>query len=252
MEPIIENSLIRYPILSGYPGLVHFTTTQQTFTDPAPRLTGEDLEKAERNQAQLAKVTCIDVNRFVFPRQTHSDNIQIIDSSEQRYIADTDALIIRQKGICICIQTADCVPILIFDHVKNVIAVVHAGWRGTVNRIVQKTIGTMENELGCNPAGMVAAIGPSISPGVYEVGEDVYSQVIGKLPECEKILENKGNGKMLLNLWEANRLLLLDVGINPEKISVAGLCTYSLPELFFSARYSGQSCGRIVSAMMLT
>lgn len=250
MEPVFENSLINYPILSGYPGLVHFTTTRQTFSDPTPRLTGEDLEKAERNQAQLSAVSGIEPRRFVFPRQTHSDHIRIIHSTDKKYIADTDALITRQRGICICIQTADCVPILLFDPEKKAIAVVHAGWRGMVNRIALKTVETMEQELGCNPAGMVAAIGPSISPGVYEVGEDVYSQVI-EMEDSEKFLTKTSHKKMLFNLWEGNKRLLTRAGIPDSNIEVAELCSYNSNGLFFSVRYSGNETGRMVTGMML-
>jgi len=119
-----------------------------------------------------------DSTKFVFPRQTHSDHVAIVDSANQaESIADTDAVITNEPGLFVCVQTADCVPILLYDPQKKVVAAIHAGWKGTVSKIAQKAICKMTEQYGSNPADIVAGIGPSIHMHAYEVGPEVVDQV---------------------------------------------------------------------------
>lgn len=244
-------TLTRYNLLSRFKNLAHFTTTRQTFTDPSPRFTGIIGERITENLAQLSQATGIECFRFVFPRQVHSDFVRVVDSQVGNNLAGTDALVSDKRGICLCVQTADCVPVFIYSPDKKAIAIVHAGWKGTVGLIVQKTVRLLEEAFFCDPSGMIAVIGPSIGPEVYEVGEEVIGQVIQNIPAPEEVLKITPGGKALLNLWKANQILLVDAGLSPGNIEISGLCTYSSPGRYFSARFDGRQTGRMVSGIMI-
>ena len=166
-EIATENSFLTSELLKGE-NVFHFFSTKTGWNGNA-RFTGDHPDIYSSHRKQLAHFFNMDEECFVFPRQVHGDKIELVSQVPETVdIAETDALITNKKGICICVQTADCVPILIYDPVKNVSAAVHAGWRGTVKKIVSKTIRQMNQQFGCNPSDLIAVIGPSISPGVYE------------------------------------------------------------------------------------
>jgi hypothetical protein len=160
-------------------------------------------------------------------------------------------LITNQPGICLCVQTADCVPVLLFDPKEKVISVVHAGWRGTVKRIAEEAVQKMISKYGSSAENILALIGPSIGPEVYEVGDEVVRQVHRNIPGAEKTLMKGKNEKFHFNLWKANRNILLDSGLMPENIQIAGECSFSENEKYFSARRDGAETGRIVSGIMM-
>lgn len=187
-----------------------------------------------------------------FPRQTHSNHVEIIRKpANELAIPDTDALITNQPGICICVQTADCVPILLHDPVKNVVAAIHAGWRGTVEKIVCKTLKIMQTEFDSNPVDVWAGIGPSISQQYYEVGEDVIYRVNKQFEDALKLLKPSENKRAYFDLWKANQHLLVQSGVSYNQIDILGLCTYFEESSFFSARRDGADTGRMVSGIML-
>ena len=153
------------------------------------------------------------------------------------------------KDFCLCVSTADCVPVLLYDKEKQVIAAVHAGWRGTVGRIVEKTIEVMRIQYGTEGKDLVACIGPSISLESFEVGDEVYAAFEEAGFDMARIARRYE--KWHLDLWEANRMQLLANGVLPEHIEVAGICTFQCYEDFFSARRLGIKSGRILSGIML-
>jgi hypothetical protein len=155
------------------------------------------------------------------------------------------------KGICICVQTADCVPILMFDTEKRVIAAVHAGWRGTVKMIAAAAVQKMSNKFSSDPAHIIAAIGPSISHAIYEVGSEVTEAVLQSIPNAEKAIHLKSTGKNHVDLWEANRQVLIYAGLRTENIEILGECSFSENGKYFSARKEGANTGRMVSGIML-
>ena len=187
---------------------------------------------------------------FVIPRQTHTTNVRVItDVPSPEELQDVDAVVTHLKDFCLCVSTADCVPVLIYDKVREVIAAVHAGWRGTVGRIVEKTIETMKSHYGSEGKDIVVCIGPSISLESFEVGDEVYDTFAEAGFDMNRIA--KRYKKWHLDLWEANRLQLLNQGVLLENIEVAGICTYQQHEDFFSARRLGIQSGRILSGIML-
>lgn len=248
--PDIQN-FITYSVFSGYKNLVAFTSTKQSLPTEKTRFTGDSPEIYALNRELLAQKLGIDASQLVFPRQTHTSCVVEIDEIPASELKDTDALVTNKPGICICVQTADCVPVLLFDPEKRVIAAVHAGWRGTVKKIAAETVQKMVSLYNCDPAKIVAAIGPSISPAVYEVGSEVIEAVQQSIPNSEKVVHKKTNGKHHVDLWAANREVLVESGLKPENIEIAEECSFSDNDRFFSARKEGADTGRMVSGMIL-
>lgn len=246
-----KHHFVRYPIFESHQNIVAFTSTKQSFLTEKTRFTGDSPEIYTLNRKQLAEKLGIEVQQLVFPRQTHTDCVAEIDGIPDCEITETDALVTNQKGICICVQTADCVPILLFDSEKKVIAAVHAGWRGTVKKIAAVAVQKMVAKFGSDPANIIAAIGPSISPAIYEVGGEVTEAVLHSIPNAEKAIHQKPTGKNHIDLWEANRQVLLHAGLHDENIEILGECSFSENDKYFSARKEGAETGRMVSGIML-
>lgn len=243
--------LIYYKAFSGYENVIAFTSTRQTFDTNNPRFTGDSPEIYSQNRIRLAEKLMIKPEQLVFPRQTHTNCIAEINEIPQSEIKDTDALVTNKTGICLCVQTADCVPILLFDPVNSVIAAIHAGWRGTVKKIAETAVRKMVVQYNSLSENIIAAIGPSISPEIYEVGDEVVAAVRKSIPNAEMLIHKKSSGKFHVNLWEANRQVLLSNGLSEKNIEILGECSYIQNSKYFSARKDGTETGRMVSGIML-
>lgn len=192
--------------------------------------------------------------------QVHSDQVYIASIKDRgkgaleqdTAIKETDALITREPGVALIAFYADCVPIMFLDSVRKVIAIAHAGWKGTVLKIGKKTVERMVKEFNCQPKNIIAAICPSIGPCHYEVDVPVINKFQENFNEWEKFLQlNKTGETALLNLWEANRLTLLEAGVLKNNITVAEVCTYCHSELLYSYRYDKGKTGRLAGIIML-
>lgn len=221
---------------------------------------GDLAENVETNRHAVASCLSIDDADLVIPTQTHSCNIAVVDSfllskdavDRRKLLTGVDALVTKEKRICIGINTADCLPILIFSPDKEVVAAVHAGWKGTLGRIAQKTVRLMEMKYSCCPNRMKVYIGPSISMNAYEVGKDLcdlFSK--SKFDLGKYTLSNTFTQKKHLNLWKINADTLVEAGISPNNLEISGICTWSNSDLFFSARKIGVESGRILSGIMI-
>lgn len=169
----------------------------------------------------------------------------------------TDALITNIKGLAIGVRTADCIPILLYDPVKNVVAAIHAGWKGTLRRIVNSAISQMILEYGSIPINMKAAIGPGISLDSFQVGEEIpmaFKTLGFPIERIYRWMGGKVEGNPAtghhIDLKEANRWMLENSGIRPENIQDCGIDTFK-EDAFFSARRDGNECGRIITAIKL-
>ena len=240
------SDLIRYSIFQPHTNICAFTTTKSTL--PVERVRYSNMPE---NKAKLAEVLALKTNQMVFPDQTHSSCVAAIQEVPDAVILETDALITNQSGLCLCVQTADCVPVLLFDPVAKVIAAIHAGWRGTVGGIVANAVGKMTTNYGALPENIVAAIGPSISPEIYEVGDEVVAAARKSIPNVETTLHKNGKGNYHFNLWEANRQMLLKSGVVQQNIQILGACSFSEAEKYYSARREGADTGRMVSGIMI-
>lgn len=191
--------------------------------------------------------------------QVHGTRVAVVDrpGMTRDDLDGYDALVTNLRGIAIGVRTADCVPILLFDPDKAVIAAVHSGWKGTVQRIVQKAIYTMKSQFGTEGKDLKAIIGPSIGPDSFQVGEDVVKYFKEQGFPLDKIWffnEGKGDSPMYhghhIDLIKANTWLLEQAGVATENIQACGIDTYT-DESFFSARREGVECGRIINAIKL-
>ena len=216
----------------------------------------------ERAVSQARSTLCgelgIAVERLILPHQTHGCDVLCIDEQfmllPNEELAELlyakDAVVTDVRNLCIGVSTADCVPVLLYDAVKGVVAAVHAGWRGTVACIVEKCIAAMRERYGVSPTDVRAVIGPSISLDAFEVGDEVYNVFAAAAFPMERIARRMGC-KWHIDLWEANRLQLLACGVREESIEVSGVCTYTHCDEFFSARRLGIKSGRIFSGIMI-
>lgn len=247
-------SIFKFESFKKYKNIAHFVTTKEGWTEGSkPRFTG-DLETDYSGFRKELALSCQwDVDRYIFARQTHSDHIAVVSSGNlATTIADTDALITNVPGLFVCIQTADCVPVLLFDPQQRVVAAIHAGWRGTVSKIAKKTIEQMTATFGCDPANIIAGIGPSIHLHAYEVGWEVVEAVEANFMNSAALIKPSLNeGKAFFDLWEANQSVLIEAGILEENIDVMGLCSFEQTDLFYSARREGIETGRMVSGIRL-
>jgi hypothetical protein len=149
-----------------------------------------------------------------------------LQTEEGRATLEGDGLITDVPGLLLGVGTADCVPVLVVDVAKRVVAAFHAGWRGTVARIVARGIATMQEEYGSRALDLVAAIGPSIGPCCYTVGEEVWSEFEKQFKYSRELfIHPTDSGEIRLNLWEANRRQLLDAGVAEASIATMGECT---------------------------
>jgi polyphenol oxidase len=199
-------------------------------------------------------------------RSYHIDQHELIWTTKPRRKAD--ALITRHCGVALAMSSADCVPLMFYDPVERVIAIVHAGWRGTARGIAAITIHAMGEQFGCNPKNIRAGIGPSIGPCCYEVSEEVRCYFMGqqefdsgptdanyhKLIRESAVFNVKriqGHDSLRLDLWESNRNQLLMAGVLPDHIESSEICTSCKKELFFSHRGEQGKAGRFPSILAL-
>ncbi len=191
--------------------------------------------------------------------QVHGSRVAIVDRPDIRRedLEGYDALITNLPGVAIGVRTADCVPILLSDPEKRVIAAIHSGWKGTVQMISRKVIGILEDKYGTKPSDLQAAIGPCIGPDSFQVGEEVaavFKDAGFPMDRIWQFMGPKGKKPMEgghhINLPEACRWTLLEAGVPEESILVSGIDTYIAPS-FYSARREGIECGRNINAIML-
>ena len=188
----------------------------------------------------ISRAASIDNQKIYLPTQKHTDKVLVLDSDLSPRIAD--AVITSNKGILLGIQVADCVPVLLYDVKRNVIGVVHAGWRGTAASILKKTIETMRERFSSFPIDIKIAIGPSIRWCCYHVGYDVLESV-EKATGIGEYHINRG-GAYCLDLASANKYQAVSAGVPKENIWVSDECTYCHPDKFYSYRFAKGTTGR--------
>jgi YfiH family protein len=223
------------------------------------------LENRRRFQTALGSTDLT----LVALKQFHSDVVHVFETAPAEP-SRADASVTDQPGLLLGVQTADCVPILLVDPRKRVVAAVHAGWRGTLQRIVAKAIGKMQMEFATKPADLLAALGPAIGGCCYEVGTEVSSAFLAQFPNAAEWFDELRTGdepnplqwlsmmppghqplpkSVHLDLRKANRAHLLAAGLSAKNIFVSDLCTACRPDLLFSYRKEGAATGRLLSVI---
>jgi YfiH family protein len=199
--------------------------------------TGKNPGADVREIARLLKIRGEDI---FMPIQKHTDKVLVLESSREPKIAD--AVVTSVRGVLLGVQVADCVPILIYDKGRDVAGAVHAGWRGTAEAILKKTIATMAERFNCRADDVLVAVGPSIRGCCYEVGYEVVHKV--SLASGEGEYYRKKGEKYYLDLAAANRLQALSWGVREENIWTSPDCTFSNPEKYCSYRFTKGHTGR--------
>jgi YfiH family protein len=276
--------LMRSAKLGDLPWLVHGFSTRlggvsRAYGGKALNLgfTPQDSRRSvERNRELFLKELGVANGRKPWPllslRQIHSDLIHRIDSPPQETLAG-DGIITDTPGLVVAVQAADCFPIILVDRKKRVVGVFHAGWRGTIKRIAEKGVGEMRKHFGCEPKHITAVIGPGVQSCCYDVGQELRSKfqaqfsyadsLFREVKESDPVREKypllflsaraPGHSdlptKLFLDLREANRRQLIDVGVPAKNIDSNSLCTACHAELLFSYRAEKGVTGRMMAAV---
>ena len=226
---------------------------------------GDDSAAISYNRAALCAKLGIDDVHLVLPHQVHGTKCLNVDaallcstpSRRQQRLEGYDALMTNLKGVCIGVSTADCIPVLIHDPQRHAVAAIHAGWRGTVARIVEKSLRAMKANYGTEASEAVAIIGPGISLRNFEVGQEVYDAFAAAGFEMQDIAQrfpckaDPGKEKWHIDLPLCNKLQLTRSGVMEQNIVCSGICTYDNADDFFSARRLGIDSGRIYTGIMI-
>lgn len=192
--------------------------------------------------------------RVMSVKQVHGNVVRVLKrgevtagSSHER--PDGDAIVSNEPGLILSVMVADCVPILLADRKSGAAAAVHAGWRGTCAGVAPAAIDRLTREFGAKPGDVIAAIGPSIGPDDYEVGESLVESFrsAGHTPENIARWFIRRSSKLHLDLWSANRDQLVAAGVSPDRIFTCGLSTRAHPEMFDSFRAEGAQAGRMAA-----
>ena len=252
---------LSYPAFEQFQDIVHAFSTrlggvsQGIYSSMNLSFTRGDEEAAVyENYRRLAAAVGFAAEDIVTSDQTHTANVRVVTEEDRgngitkpRPYTDVDGMITNVPGLVLATFYADCVPLYFIDPVRHAIGLSHSGWRGTVAKIGRVTVDKMREMYGTDPQDLYTAIGPSICQDCYEVSEDVILEFQNSFEKkyWDFLSYRKENGKYQLNLWEANRLIMLEAGVKEEHISMPGICTCCNPEFLFSHRASHGKRGNL-------
>ncbi len=270
------------PVLTYYnmsPSVVAFSTTRHGGVSEGNYASfningycGDTPEHTAANRSLLADELGVAADHIIMPHQTHGVETRIIsheflalpEGVRKMLLEGVDAVLTDVSRLCVGVSTADCIPVLLYDEEHHAVAAIHAGWRGTLARIVHKTVLEMRMAYQTDPAKLKAVVGPGISMKNFEVGDEVYDafeqaafdmntiaqQEIKRNPgaaDPSKLFEKKWH----INLPLANKQLLLHNGVKEENITMSDTCTFDNTNDYFSARRLGIDSGRIYTGILI-
>ena len=258
--PFNEVDGLRYFTFDSLSGeaLVHAVFTRQGGVSPAPwnelnvgGTVGDDRERVRENRQRSFQALRRDPHSLHDVWQVHSADVVVAAAPQDASPPErkADAIITNNPAVTLFMRFADCVPILLFDPAHRAVGIVHAGWLGTVRRVTTAAVEALQQNFGSRPDELLAAIGPSIGPDHYEVGQEVIDRVretFGK--QAEALLPGK-LGHTYFDLWAANRVLLEQAGVT--RVELAGLCTACHPEDWYSHRAQQGKTGRFGAMIAL-
>ena len=219
---------------------------------------GDDAESVRDNRQRFAHSLLLNAKDIVSPKQVHGTRVMRVGKEHmglgaknyESAIDDTDALITNEPNVPLLLCFADCTPIIFVDPENKAVGIAHAGWKGTAGRIAAKTVEAMTESFGSVPDKILAGIGPSISKKVYEIGDDVANVFQDNFSYHDKFL-TKIDNKYHLDLWEANRKILVEAGVRAYNIEIAGACTFEENAWYYSYRKENGNTGRIGAIVAL-
>ena len=205
---------------------------------------GDDTQSVKHNLERLLKEIGHQEKQLAQVKQVHSSTVRIVNEANRpgEEFIEADAMVTNKPGILLLMRFADCVPILLFDPRLKVIGILHAGWQGTLKKISSSAIKKMINVYHSEPSDIIAAIGPSIGPDHYEVGDDVAQEVKTVFGSQTKNILNNRDGKIFFDLWNANIILIKESGVTLTEVS--GICTACNVDDWFSHRQERGRTGR--------
>ncbi|MGI6074221.1 MAG: peptidoglycan editing factor PgeF [Fermentimonas sp.] len=263
------SNLLQFNIFDGFNNIQHFSTTRDggvskgeyssfnmgNFSDDSPI-------NIHENRTRLATMFFMNLDRFIIPHQTHGTTVLKIDEDFLKLdthdavnkLYGVDGVITNIPKLFLCVTTADCVPVIMYDTKNEAIAAVHSGWKGTSGNIVKKAVNMMKDEYGTFPQNLLVGIGPAISMNNYEVGNEVieiFDQNGFDIKDERLFVKNEKSSKYHIDLKEVVRQELLSMGVHEANIEKSDLCTYDNEELFFSARRQSIHSGRMLTGIMI-
>ncbi len=221
---------------------------------------GDEESAVMENYRRISRAMGFPLESIVTSDQTHTVNLRVVGKKDcgsgilrPREFFNVDGMLTDEPGVTLATFYADCVPLYFVDPVHRAIALSHSGWRGTVRRMGQVTVERMAREYGTRPEDLAAVIGPSICRECYEVGPEVVEAFRDEFPAAlhNRLFYRKPDGKYQLDLWEANRQVLLAAGLREENIGMPGICTCCNPDFLFSHRASRGKRGNLGAFLML-
>ncbi len=220
---------------------------------------GDNPDNVTENYKIFCKAAGFDYDTLVSSNQDHNINVRCVTKADcgigiyrEHDMSSVDALVTNEPGVTLVTHYADCTPLLFADPEKKVIALAHAGWRGTIEKISEATVDVMTEKYGCDPSDIVAVVGPAIGSCCYEVDTPVFER-FGSLTELKPAYFTKslGHGKYIVDLKETNRRMLLEAGLMSINITISDVCTKCNSGLLFSHRASGGKRGGLVAMMCI-
>lgn len=223
---------------------------------------GDDANHVDASRHGLCQLLGITDSHLILPHQTHGTEVIQIDnaflqlpaSEQQQQLYAKDCILTRERGVCIGVSTADCVPVLLYDASTQCVCAIHAGWRGVVGNAVGAAFRQLRQHADFDASQVRAVVGPSISQAAFEVGDEVveaFSQAGFSIAQIARRMPSADGTRYHIDLWAAVSQQLLREGVSLDAIQVSGICTYAEVSTFFSARRLGIRSGRIFSGILM-
>ena len=217
---------------------------------------------SEKSYKEILNELGLEYKNIVNTNQQHTDNIQTItkkineNEPDFNMYKDTDGLITNKKNIILSSINADCILIVFYDPIKKVIANVHSGWRGTLQRISTKAVEKMKKEFNCNPKDIICCMSPSIRQCHFEVDKDVFDKFENEFKDLEKFKDtytyNEEKQKWYMDTIKINRIILKNEGLKEENIIDSGICSYCNKDIIHSYRATKEKTGRCTFLISMT
>lgn len=241
----------QFESLAGQADLTHGLFTRLGGVSAAPWTSlnlggtvGDDPEAVNENLQRAYHALDLDPQRACTVWQVHSADTVLVHgrAANRRWLARADGMITDRRGVPLTMRFADCTPIVLYDPDHHAIGLAHAGWRGTVQNMAGRIVQAMQAAFGTQPEALVAGIGPAIGPERYQVGPEVVEATVQAFGVTDELVRRDADGSATLDLWAANRVALERAGV--RQIEVAGICTASRTDEFFSHRAEHGRTGR--------
>lgn len=239
---------IQFRKLLEFPNVKHCYTLRKNGINI--QVKGGDKVELIESYKKVAEALNFDYKNIVKPHQTHTDRVEVVSNVEEEF-NETDGLITNKKDIFLCTTSADCTSLLFYDDNRKVVADVHSGWKGTLQKIGKKAVEKMIKEFGCNPKDIICCIGPCIKKCHFEVDEDVMSKFQNEFEYTGRITEIIAKGRKVeekqkynIDTTLINKLILQEAGLLPENIIDSDICTVCHSDSFHSYRADKEESGR--------